>query len=222
MLTNTQLAAVLATISLEWFMDTKRPLIEEWLMLSIEAIKLLVDTAVMRGDGVVDAVSGGIIGIHNVSGISTVTAAAGNTTVQALGRSDIVNLVSAVEGSAQQHDPRFFAHPDFLGPLLQITDGSGRPILQTGLETGADEDFLLVGQPLTLTGGGPNTNSAGQKVLCYGRPTGYAVGIARNFEIIASSHKAFSSGGIVYRVLLRVGGAIKRKESLAILKTATV
>ncbi len=221
-LTNTQLAGVLATISLEWFMDTKRPLIEEWLTLAIEAINLLVDGAVFQGDGTANATFGSVTGIYNVSGIPTVTGAAGNTTVQALGRSDIVNLVSAVEGSAQQHDPRFFAHPDFLGPLMQITDGAGRPILQTGLETGADEDFLLVGQPLTLTGGGPNTNSAGQKVLCYGRPTAYAVGVARDFEIMASSQKAFSSGGVVYRVLLRVGGAIKRKESLAILKTAAV
>lgn len=221
-LTPTQLAGVACTFSLEWVMDAGRPLLDAWLAMAIESINTLVDTAILQGDGTANSTYGGITGVYNAGSIPTVTCAAGNTTVQSIGRSDLINVISAVEGSANQHSPRWAAHPDLLGPLMQITDSAGRPVLKTSAETGSDEDFCLVGMPLSLTPGGPSTNSAGQKVLCYGRPGAMAVGITRDIEIMASTHKAFSSGGIVYRVLLRIGAKMKRVQSWGILKTAAV
>ena len=221
-LTPTQLVGVAATFSLEWVMDAGRPLLDAWLAMAVESINSWIDTAVLQGDGTANATYGGITGVYNAGSIPTVNCAAGNTTVQSIGRSDLINVISAVEGSANQHSPRWAAHPDLLGPLMQITDSAGRPVLKTSAETGSDEDFCLVGMPLSLTPGGPSTNSAAQKVLCYGRPGAMAVGITRDIEIMASSHKSFSTGGIVYRVLLRVGAKMKRVQSWGILKTASV
>lgn len=218
---DTALCGALLTISNELIQDMESDLADQFLTAFEAALNYRLDYAMFQGDGTDDATNGKITGIIPAVTANVITAASGNTTVQAIGRGDLISTVSAIDGPAMQRKPTWFANPGHVGPLLQITEG-GRPVLKTALEEASTEMFSLAGFPLVLTGGMPSTNAAATKVLVFGHGRGYGVGLRQGFELQAAPHTKFSRNETLFRALIRAGGKMRRSGAFSVLKTAAV
>ncbi len=222
---DTALCGALLTISNEWMQDASVDISDQFLEAFEQALNERLDYAVFQGDGTDDSTNGKITGIIpavTTAATTLYTAGAGETTVQAVTRGSLVGLISSVDGPAMQRGPRFFGHPNFVGPMLNISDDARRPVLKTALEEPSDEMFSLCGFPLTLSGGLPSTNAAATKVLVFGAGRAYGVGLRKEFELQAAPHTKFNLNCTVIRALIRAGGKMRRASGMAVLKTAAV
>ena len=97
-----------------------------------EAWNLGLDTAAFVGTGAGGAVDGNFTGLFN--GATAVSAAQGNTTVEAMSYNDFLKVLESVAPIVLTRKPRWFMHPQMLARALAIRDNNGRPIFLGALD----------------------------------------------------------------------------------------
>ena len=126
------------------------------------AIAGRADYTAYMADGSSDAggLNGGFTGLFN-SG-TVVSAAAGHTTIGAMGLDDIINLVTSVPEAVLEANPAWFVNPLLLPQFLGIKDGNGRPIFLNALEAPAYGAIgTILGAPVYPVSRGPEQQHGG-------------------------------------------------------------
>jgi HK97 family phage major capsid protein len=214
-----ELIAVLLNVSIQLLEDTEIDLTSDLMEDFMEALNLRLDYLAYRSDGTADQTNGGMTGLFNFG--TAAVAAAGNTTVENLDLDDFLRCLTTVDSAVLTRKSKFFLHPHILARSLAIRDANGRPIFLTGLEApafGALGSYL--GYPAELVDQAPNTNAANSKVLAFGDPNAYAVGIRRVFAFESSDHHKWNNFQRSFRGTGRAGCKGRKASALAVLTTA--
>jgi HK97 family phage major capsid protein len=182
-----------------------------------QGLSKTLDGAVFAGTGVMDAANGGITGIFMDANVNSAQAAGGNTTLQGLGYDDFMRVLETVDSAALQRPCRWWMAPALLPALMRVKDPANRPLLKMPPDAAG---FYLLGWPLTLTAAAPALNAPGQKVLAFGDPRAYIVGLRRWFGFEFSDHFLWTAVQRSFRTVARVKGQMRNAAGLACLKTA--
>jgi HK97 family phage major capsid protein len=178
-----------------------------------------IDWACLQADGTDDTTDGGMTGIFAHGSVPVVNAAPGGITVQLLTFDDFCNTIGAVAASALQYPCRWWIAPDFLPQLLKINDGHGARLLKP--PTNQDDEWRILGFPVTWAAAAPNTNAASTKVAAFGRTDAFTVGLRQDFEIRSSAVGAKWTYNIyLFRGIARARCLMRDATSFAVLKTA--
>ncbi len=212
----------LVSISMQLLQDLELDLAPSVLEKTTRALAKCFDYACFMGSGVADTTNGGQTGLFIDSTITAVTAAAGNTTVGAMGEDDFLAAVQALPDPVIQRGPQFWMNPGLIIRAMSIKS-NGRRIVKTQLEsdTGGAQ-FSVVGFPLNPVAVAASTNVAGSKIAMAGLPDAYCAGIRKEFTVEQSLHVAWNKLQSVFRVWGRGRGVIKDATGFVGLKTAAL
>jgi len=214
-----ELIACLLNVSIQLLEDAEIDVTADLMEDFIEALNLRLDYLAFRADGTADSTNGGMTGLFNFG--TAAVAAAGNTTVENLDLDDFLRCLTVVDSAVLTRKAKWFLHPHILARSLAVRDGNGRPIFLTGLEApafGALGSYL--GYPAEMVDQAPNTNAANAKVLAFGDPNAYVVGIRRSFVFESSDHHKWSNFQRSFRGVGRAGCKGRKASALAVLTTA--
>ncbi len=117
-----------------------------------------------------------------------------------------------------QRAARWWLHPTLLAAAIGVKDGNGRPIFQTALEAPSFGGIgSIFGFPVTLVGAAPSTNSASQKIACFGDPKAQAIRIRRDLRVDRSEQWAFDTDEITFRGTLRAASKTRLATAITVL-----
>jgi HK97 family phage major capsid protein len=222
LLPEANVAASLLPVSLQVYEDAGVDLASVLAECLIRGLSARIDWAAFQGNGIVDAagLNGGQIGLMVDATINTSVAAAGNTTVEQLDRSDFLNVLQTIAPAAMQRLCRWFINPAFIPVLLKIAEGNGANwLLKTPAES-SDQTWSLVGFPVTWASQMPSVDGPGQKFAAFLNPDSYLVAISDQFQIGFSDHFAWNTLQKVFRAFTRVWCQTRAASGIATLTTA--
>ena len=182
-----------------------------------QGLSKTLDGAVFAGTGVMDTANGGITGIFTDNTVKVAPAAAGNVTLQQCEYEDFMHVLETVDPAALQRPCRWWMAPALLPALMRVKDQANRPLLKMPPDA---DGFSLLGWPLTLTAAAPSLNVANQKVMAFGDPRAYIVGLRRWFGFEFSDHFLWTAVQRSFRTVARVKGQMRNAAGLACLQTA--
>jgi HK97 family phage major capsid protein len=180
-----------------------------------------LDHAAFNGNGTADATHGGMTGLFQNGDVTSVTAAAGNTTFEELEYEDFVAVLEAAPAGVLQRRPRWWMHPTHLARALRIKEPGGAPMVKTILDQGGASLFSILGFPVELVAAAPSTNAAATKVAVFGEPGGYLVGIRQEWLVQDSGHYKWNTFQRTFRMFGRARAAMRDATAFIALKTAT-
>ena len=183
-----------------------------------EAFAERLDVAVFQGDGTSNATYGGITGVF--PGSTQVTASSGKVTVAGLTSDDVLSLTLNVDAGVLGRPCKWWAHPFQLTRMAGIKDSNGRPIFQTALEAPTGNLLNLAGYGVVPTLGAPSTQAASARIIAFGDPQAFAVGVRKNFTFEASDHYNWNTLQRSFRGHGRAGGVMRKASAMACLKLA--
>jgi HK97 family phage major capsid protein len=211
--------AVALYLSRELLQDSEYDVTSRVMKMFGRATAKRMDYAAFRADGTADATNGGFTGLFQFG--TLVTAASGNTTMETLDFEDITSVLLTPGEEILNTAARWWLHQHILIRLLHIKDSNGRPIFLTALEAPAPNSVgTILGYPVTTGNICPTTNSAGSRVLSFGDPDGFAVGIRQDLEIASSEHVRFLNDQVTFRGVARASFKGKAATSFGVLRTA--
>ncbi len=213
--------ASLLPVSLQLYEDAAVDLGSILARYFVQGLSARIDYAAFQGNGVADANNGGITGIMADANVKTFAAAAGNTTVEQLDRSDFLGVLQTVAPAALQRPCLWTIYSGFIPPLLTIYEANGvRPLLKTPAET-SDGTWSLVGFPVVWSAQMPAVDGPGQKFAAFLQPDSYLVGLSDEFAIGASDNFGWITLQKVFRAYARVWCQTREATGIATLTTAT-
>lgn len=211
--------AVALSLSRELLQDSEFDITREVLEQFANAIAYRADWAAFRADGTADATDGSATGVFEFG--TLITAATGNSTMELLDFEDITSVQLGTAVEVGNRSPRWWMHRFILTRLLHIKDANGRPIFLTAVEAPSIGGIgSILGAPVTLGNICPSTNSASQKVMAYGDPGAFRVGVRQGTEIASSEHVSFLNDLITWRGISRMAFKGKLATGFGVLRTA--
>lgn len=175
-----------------------------------------LDLACVKSDGTDDATNGGFTGLFGSAEITAVEAAATRTRLALLEEEDLLRTMDAVAPAALERGCRWWMNSAVYLQLLRMKTSGGVRLVEFGAGVPT-----LFGSPITITAAAPSTDSAGEKVLCFGCGAGYLVAIHRNISLLVTEAPRFDFNNRLYRSVLRAYCGLLDATWFATLKLAS-
>ena len=181
----------LVEASRELLNDPKVDLAALLFRLFFQAISGAIDYCAFQGNGAGDLTNAYQTGIFMDANIKSYQPnIVGKTKISALVRTDFINTIGVVNPAVLQRPCRWYSSPKFIPALLALKDGDGASwLLKTPADTGGE--WHLVGFPVTWAAAAPANELAAQKVMAFGEPNSYCVGIRQIFELMSTDGAQF-------------------------------
>ena len=184
------------------------------------ALAQAFDAACFVNDGTSDATNGGQTGLFSDATITAVNAAAGNTSVAALGEEDFLNCLAALPAGVLQRGAEVWMNPNLILKAMLIKS-NGLRCVKTALETDTGgAAFSVCGFPLHGVAVASATETAGSKIAVAGLPDAYCAGIRKEFSIEQSPHVVWNKLSVTFRAYGRARGILKDASGFRTLKLA--
>jgi len=177
-----------------------------------------LDATFFAATGTNNATHGGYTGIF--AGSTQVTASSGKVTVAGCTSDDILSLTLNVDPGVLARPCKWWAHPFQLTRMAGIKDSNGRPIFQTALEAPTGNLLNIAGYGVVPTLGAPSTQAASARIITFGDPQAYRVGLRKQFTFEASDHYKWNTLQRSFRGHGRAGGVMRKSTGMACLKLA--